>query len=136
MLIIFKMTGILVLAVLTTLALLFGFWYLYSKRQLLSRLLNKLNEYSDSSYDGRRYASHLGYCHYVTKCASIAYRWISQTLHIYVCHPSDSSNHECYKTTSKGFVQTRHFPIHIRTIVNKLRRRVNHSGKEPDRPNP
>ena len=131
MLIIFKMTSIVVLAVLTTLALLFGFRYLYFKRQLLGRLPSKLNEYSDSSYDGRRYASHLGYCHYVTKCASIAYRWISQTLHIYVCHPSESSNHECYKTASKRFVQFRHFPIHMCTILNRLRRRVNQSGKEP-----
>ena len=131
MLIIFKMTGILVSAVLTTLALLFVFRYLYFKRQLLGRLLNKPHEYSDSSYDCRRYASHLGYCHYVTKYASIAYRWISQTLHIYVRHPSDSSNHKCYKTASKGFIQLRHFPIQISTIVNKLRRSVNENGKEP-----
>lgn len=120
MLIIFKMTGILVLAVLTTLALLFVFRYLYFKRQLLGRLLNKLNEYSDSSYDGRHYAYHKVYSHYITKCASIALKWI-QTLHVKIRQPGDSSNHECYKTTSKGFVQTRHFPIHIRNIVNKLK---------------
>lgn len=131
MLIIFQMTGILVLAVLTTLALLFVFRYLYFKRQLLlGRLLNKLNKYSDSSYGGRHYTYYEVYSHYITKCASIALKWI-QTLHVKIRHPSDSSNYECYETASKGFTQLRHFPIQISTIVNKLRRRVNQSGKEP-----
>jgi hypothetical protein len=131
---IFKMTGILVSVVLITLALLFVFRYLYLKRQLLGQLLTKsLNKYSDGSYGGRHYAYYLVYCHYVTKYAFIAYKWISQTLHIKIRHPNDSSNYECYETASKGFIQLRHFPIHISTIVNKLRGTANQSGKEPHR---
>jgi hypothetical protein len=130
MLIIFKMTGILVLAVLATLVLLFGFRYLYFKSRLPVRLLNKLHEYSDSSYGGRRHAYPEVYSHYITKCASIALNWI-QALHVKIRHPSNSSSHKCYETASKGFIQLRHFPIQISTIVNRLLRRVNQSGKEP-----
>ena len=127
---IFKMTGILALAVLATLALLFGFWYLYSKRRLPMRLLNKLHEYSDDTYYGSPHAYPEVYPHYVTKYAFIALKWI-QTLHVKIRHPSNSSSHKCYETASKGFIQLRHFPIQISTIVNKLRRIVNESGKEP-----
>jgi hypothetical protein len=132
---IFKMTGILVLSVLATIALFFIFRYLYVKKRLPSRFSTKsLNEYSDGSYGGRHYAYYLVYCHYVAKYAFIAYKWISQTLHIKIRHPSNSSSHECYETTSNSFIQLRHFPIQISTIVNKLRRRVNESGKEPFKP--
>lgn len=104
MLIIFRMTAILVLAVLMTLALLLGLRCLHLARQLPSGSLKELDEYRGSGYDRRRYASHLGYCHYVTKHAPIAYRWVCQTLHIYVCHPRDSSNHECYEAASHGLI--------------------------------
>jgi uncharacterized membrane protein YhiD involved in acid resistance len=121
---IIKMTGILVLAVLMTLALLFAL-------RLLGRLPNKLNKDSDSSYYGRCHTESEVYSHYITKYASRVPNWIRQTLHVKIRHPTDSSNHEGYKTASDGFVQTRHFITHIRTIVNKLRRGVNQSGKEP-----
>jgi hypothetical protein len=130
MLIIFKMTGILVSAVLTTLALLFGFWYLYHKGRLPIRLLNKLREYSDDAYYGRPHAYPKVYSHYITKCPSIALKWI-QTLHVKVDHPSNSSSHKCYEAASNGFIQLRHFLIQINTIVHKLRRRVNQNGKKP-----
>jgi hypothetical protein len=132
MLIIFKMTGILVLVVLATVALLFSFRYPYSKRQLLGRLLAKpFHDYGNGTYCGRPQADYKVYSHYITKYTSIACKWVGQTLHIYIGHPSDSSNNKTYKTTSDGFVQTRRFIAHIHTIVNRLRRCVNQSGKEP-----
>jgi hypothetical protein len=123
--------GWFVMAVWTTLALGLAFLYLYrhygrTVRQLLTRLLNKPQEDGDDSYDRRPQAEYLVYSHYLTKYASIAYHWVSQTFHIYVRHPSDSSNHKCNEASSKGFIQTRHFPVHMRTIVSKLWRRVNH----------
>jgi len=140
-----RIIGCFALAVLTTLASLFVFLYLYAKfldwldrhygrtiRQLLGRLLNKpLQEDGNDSHYGRPYTEYEVYSHYIAKYASVALKRVGQTLHIKIRHPGDSSNHKCYKTTSKGFVQLRHFAIHIRTIVNKLRRRVNESGKEP-----
>jgi len=127
---IFKMTGILLMSVLATIALCFILRYLYVKKRLPVRLLNKFHEYSDSSYGGRRHAYPEVYSHYITKCASIALNWI-QTLYVKIRHPSNSSSHKCCEAASKGFIQLRHFPIQISTIVNKLRRRVNESGKEP-----
>lgn len=129
---IFAMTGILVSAVLMTLVLLFVSRYLYLKRQLLwKRLTTPFHEDGNGSYDGRHYAYYLVYCHYVAKYAFIAYKWISQTLQICVRHPRDNSNHEGYETSSNGFVQLRHLTAYIGIIVNRLRRLVNQSGKEP-----
>lgn len=138
--------GCFALAVLTTLAFLFVFLHLYAKfldwldrhygrtirQSSLGRLLSKpFQKDGNGSYYGRPHAEYEVYSHYITKYASIVLKWVGQTLHVKIRHPSDSSNDERYETSSKGFVQTRHSPIHIRTIVNWLRRRVNHSGKEP-----
>ena len=130
--------GWFVVAVWTTLALGLTFLYLHrhygrTVRQLLTRLPNKPQEDGDDSYDRRPQAKYLVYSHYLSKYASIAYHWVRQALHIYVRHPSDSSNHKCDEASSKGFIQTRHFPIHMSTILKKLRRGVNQSGKEPSR---
>lgn len=92
----------------------------------------------DSGYE-RTKPEYLVYLHYSSQCASVVFKRISDAFHVHIYPIGNNCENQYPNARPKGFVPRRPFPhwrpfsksCHIRTIVNKLRRRVNHSGKEP-----
>jgi len=108
-----------------------------TKIERLSKQLLK-QRCKDGGYK-RRKPEYLIYLHYSSQYASIAFKRICNAFHVHINPIGNSCENQYPNAIPKGFVQRRQLPSwctfsqsrHIRTIVNKLRRRVNESGKEP-----
>ena len=105
----------------------------------IRRLLKQSPKQSDKdSGDKRREPEYLVYLHYTSQYASVVFKRISDAFHIHINPVGNSCENQYSNASPKGFIPRRPFPTfrifshwHIRTIVNKLKRRSNHSGKEP-----
>lgn len=91
----------------------------------------------DSGYE-RRKPEYLVYLHYSSQCASIVFKRISDAFHGHIYPVGNSCENQDSNAIPKGFIPRRPFSSwvtfsksHMKNIVNKLRRRVNESGKEP-----
>jgi len=93
----------------------------------------------DSGYE-RGDPYYLIYLHYTSHYASLVFQRICDASHIHINPRNGNRDAQCNKACPKSLVPWRAFPTldltsspvsHIRTIVNRLRRRVNQSGKEP-----
>ena len=141
--------GKIVLALLTTLAIVFVFLYLLSKSLdwlynhygATIRRLRRLppEECSNDSGYSRADAEYRIYLHYLCHSARRILKWINNVaLYIHIRSQNKNRANQCSKTMPKGLVPRRHLRNctilsrwHIRDIVNRLRSGVNHSGKEP-----
>jgi len=131
---ILKIVGCVVLALLTTLGVGYVFLYLFAKslglvgrKGYLPRTpsLNTSNKRSQE----RETAEYSIYSHYLSKIGGRVLKGISHVLHIYTQQQNKKRGKPYSETSPKGFVPRRPFPhwrpfsksCHIRTIVNKLR---------------
>jgi hypothetical protein len=140
---IIKIIGYVVLAFLTTLVVGYVFLYLLSKsldwvgrRGYLLRTPS-LNASNDRRQE-RDAAEYSIYSHYLSHIGGRVLKRINHVLYVYTQRQNKKRGKPYSETSPKGFVPRRPFPgwrafsrCHIRTIVNKLRRSVNESGKEP-----
>jgi len=137
--------GKIVLALLTTLVLVFVFLYLLSKSLdwldlhcgAKIRRLTKPSFPDTSSDDSshREEGEYLIYYHYLSQHARRIIKWVSDTFQPHIQRPTKSRNEQHSKANTKGFLSrmvlrgcTR--PWH-RLMLNRLARIVNQSGKEP-----
>lgn len=106
-------------------------------RRLLKKPPKQRGKDSGQERDKPEY---LVYLHYTSQYASIVFKRISDAFHVHINPIGNSCENQYPNAIPKGFVPRRPFPhwrpssksCHIiRTIVNKLRRIVNESGKEP-----
>ena len=109
-------------------------------RRLLKKPPKQRGKDSGQERDKPEY---LVYLHYTSQYASIVFKRISDAFHVHINPIGNSCENQYPNAIPKGFVPRRPFPhwrpssksCHIiRTIVNKLRRIVNESGKEPSLP--
>jgi len=93
----------------------------------------------DSRYE-RSEPEYLIYLHYSSQYASVVFKRIGDTFHRHINPVGNSCENQYSNAIPKGSVPRRPFPnwltfsqSHMRHIVNRLRRTVNQSGKEPTR---
>jgi hypothetical protein len=141
-----KLIGYIVLALLTALGIGYVFLYLLSKsldwferKGYLPRTPSP--DTSNERGHERETAEYLVYSHYISQIASRVLKGVSHMSYVYTQCQNKKRGKPYYETSPKGFVPRRPFPSwrmfpqrHISNIVNKLRRRVNQSGKEPRQP--
>jgi hypothetical protein len=140
---ILKIIGCVVLALLTTLGAGYVFLYLLSKsldwlerRGYLPRepSLDTSSERGQEK-DGTEYSI---YSHYLSHIGGRVLKRINHVLYVYTHRQNKKRGKPYSETNPEGFIPRRPFPSwrifpmsHICAIVNKLIRRVNQSGEEP-----
>jgi hypothetical protein len=140
-----KLIGCIVLALLTTLGI--GYVFLYSLSKSLDWFegkgylprapsVNTNNECGDKRED----ADYSIYSHYILQIARRFQRGASHVFYIYTQYQDKKRYHPDSETNPKGSTHTKSSSIyrvfsqsHISNIINWLRRRVNQSGKEPEK---
>jgi hypothetical protein len=115
--------------------------WLYVHYGTTIRRLRRLppEESGKDSGQARAEGYYLIYRHYMSYYASIIYKRVSDALHIHIQCPKENRASKCYKANKKWFTYPPWrgaIPVpsqarHIVAIVNKLKGRVNQSGKEP-----
>jgi len=132
-----KITGCVVLGILTAFAFGYVFLYLLSKSldwldahygTRIRRLLKQpLQSGGNDSGRKRGDAEYRIYSHYLLQSARRLLKWVNDTAYVHVYPQHKNTGNQCPNASPKGFVQLRH----IVSILNRLRQRVNQSGKEP-----
>jgi hypothetical protein len=132
-----KIIGCIALGLLTALAFGYVFLYLLSKSSdwldadcgTRIRVLLK-PRLQNSGNDGRRKrgdAEYRIYLHYLLQSARRLVKWINDAVHIYVRPQHKNTENQCSNARPKRLVKLRH---NI-SILNRPRKCVNQSGKEP-----
>src|SRR4030042_3098260 len=133
-----EIIGCIALGLLT--ALVFGYVFLYLLSKSLDwldihygtrirRLLKQpLQSGGNDSRRKRGDAEYRIYLHYLLQIAQRLLKWVNDAVYVYTCPKHKNTDNQCPNARPKGFVQLRH----IISILNRLRKRVNQSGKEPN----